>query len=130
MGIYPREHQMTEPHNVVSNSIRPCYQSRSEALSAQCWYGRLGQGDSAFRPGRVLCWKRCGRFLRKKRQQLLRKSAVGHGHTGQDVLEGQLNIAGIKRRGFDEAEVVFARKLLGLFCGHSTQMSQIALVTD
>lgn len=65
--------------------------------------------------------------------------------TGQDVLEGELDVAGIQRGGLDEGKVVLAclkstllvsrleahtGKLLGLFCWDSAEMSQIALVTD
>lgn len=69
--------------------------------------------------------------------------------TCEDILEGQLNVAGVKGGCFDEREVVLAcqrvstgappliprvstrtGKLLGLLGGDRTEVSQIALVTD
>lgn len=84
----------------------------------------------------------------RRREQTQRGGVV---HTGEDVLERKLNVAGIKSRRLDEGQVVLAytdcqrqdcpvscllklcrltRKRLGLFRRHGPQMPQIALVTD
>ena len=79
----------------------------------------------------------------------LERSTAGI-QTCQNVLEGKFDVAGVKGRGLNERQVVLAyvavsathfsppwgtqrkhtRKLLGLFRGHSPQVSQIALVSD
>lgn len=65
-------------------------------------------------------------YFRKPYRRCLRKRVQ---LTSKFVLERQLDVAGIQGRSLNEAQAVLASELLGLFCGHSPKMSQIALVS-
>ena len=52
------------------------------------------------------------------------------GRTGEDLLEGKLDVGGVEGRSLDEGETMLFGQGSGLLGGHGAQMPQIALVAD
>ena len=49
---------------------------------------------------------------------------------GDDILEGKLDVGGVKSGGFDEGETVFLREAFGLISGDLAKVTKIALISD